>query len=159
MTKRPAAPIEANSLDQRDYPPRPIVGVGVIVWRGNRILLIRRGKSPNRGQWSLPGGAQELGETVFATAQREVREETALDIRILGLVDVVDGIHRDPDGRVKYHYTLVDIAAEAQAGTAVAGDDAAAVAWFTLDEVGSLGLWEETERVIHQSVALHKPTG
>jgi ADP-ribose pyrophosphatase YjhB (NUDIX family) len=135
------------------------VGVGVVVWRGDKVLLVRRGKSPNHGQWSLPGGAQELGEPVSVTAQREVREETALDICILGLVDVVDSIHRDPDGRVRYHYTLIDIAAEARTGKAVAGEDAAAVGWFTLDELHGLGLWQETERVIRKSLALRQPEG
>ncbi len=134
--------------DSRKYPDRPMVGVGVVVWRGERFLLIRRGKAPNRGQWSLPGGAQHLGETVFEAGRREVREETGLEVEIRALVDVVDGIGTDEQGRVKYHYTLVDLVADSAEGEAVAGDDAEAVAWFRLEDLPGLGLWSETERII-----------
>ncbi len=126
----------------------------MVVWRDDRFLLVLRGKEPNRGQWSIPGGAQRLGETVFAAAEREVGEETGLRIRVLGLVDVVDGIRRDEAGRVSWHYTLVDLAAEWLDGEPRAADDAEAVGWFTLGELPQLGLWSETERVIRQSLAL-----
>jgi ADP-ribose pyrophosphatase YjhB (NUDIX family) len=128
--------------------------VGVVVWRNDRFLLVRRGKEPNRGQWSIPGGAQHLGETVYQAAEREVREETGLSVRVLGLVDVVDGIRREDDGRVSWHYTLVDMVAEWLAGDAVAGDDAEAVEWFALEDLTRLELWRETERIIQQSSAL-----
>jgi ADP-ribose pyrophosphatase YjhB (NUDIX family) len=130
--------------------------VGVVVWRDNRFLLVRRGREPNRGQWSIPGGAQHLGETVYQAAEREVLEETGLGIRVLGLVDVVDGIRRDGEGRVSWHYTLVDLVAESLEGDPCAGDDAEAVAWFTLDDLPGLDLWRETERIIRQSVALRE---
>lgn len=115
---------------------------------------MRRGSEPNRGQWSIPGGAQDLGETVYAAAEREVMEETGLSVRILGLVDVVDGIRRDSEGRVSWHYTLVDLVAEWQAGEARTGDDAEALDWFTLDDLAELDLWRETERIIRQSARL-----
>ena len=92
--------IVTSHSDLRTYPDRPVVGVGAVVWRDDRFLLVRRGKPPNQGQWSLPGGAQQLGETVFEAARREVMEETALDVEVLGLVDVVDGIKADNEGRV-----------------------------------------------------------
>ena len=123
----------------------------MVIWRDDRFLLVRRGSEPNRGHWSIPGGAQDLGETVHAAAEREVMEETGLSVRILGLVDVVDGIRRDSEGRVSWHYTLVDLVAEWQAGEARAGDDAEALDWFTLDDLAELGLWRETERVIRES--------
>jgi ADP-ribose pyrophosphatase YjhB (NUDIX family) len=128
--------------------------VGVVVWRDEEVLLVRRGGEPNRGQWSIPGGAQELGETVYAAAEREVMEETGLGIRILGLIDVVDGIRRDEEGRVSWHYTLIDLAAEWSGGDARAGDDAEAVGWFSLKDLPGLGLWDETERIIRQSAKL-----
>jgi ADP-ribose pyrophosphatase YjhB (NUDIX family) len=143
--------------DDRTYPARPIVGIGVVVWRGNSVLLVRRGNPPNPGQWSLPGGAQHLGETVFAGGRREVMEETGLDVEVFGIVDVVDGIQRDEQGRVRYHYTLIDLVAEAADGVAVAADDAAALAWFRPDELPALGMWSETERIIELSMPLRKP--
>jgi len=141
----------SETTDSRQQANRPIVGVGVVIWRNDQFLLVRRGKEPNKGQWSLPGGAQELGETVFSAAQREVLEETGLEVTIHGLVDVVDGIMRDEDGKLLYHYTLVDVVAESLQGEPVAADDAEAVAWFTLDDLPALALWSETERVIRES--------
>ena len=138
--------------DSRQNPERPIVGVGVVVWRGDRFLLVRRGKDPNKGQWSIPGGAQQLGETVYAAAAREVREETGLAVEVCGLVDVVDGIMRDDEGEVLYHYTLVDVLAESPEGEPITADDAAAVSWFELEDLHTLGLWSETERIIRESV-------
>lgn len=140
-----------STSDSRSNPDRPIVGVGVVAWRGDRFLLVRRGKEPNKGQWSIPGGAQQLGETVFAAAAREVLEETGLAVDVLGLIDVVDGIMPDDKGGIKYHYTLVDVVAESLEGKPVAADDAAAVGWFKLDDLQELGLWRETERIIRQS--------
>jgi 8-oxo-dGTP diphosphatase len=132
----------------RAYPDRPLVGVGVVVWRDSRVLLIQRGKPPRVGQWSLPGGAQLLGETVEAAARREVAEETGLALERLELLTVVDLIERDDAGAVPYHYTLVDLVALAGPGEPKAGDDAAAVGWFTVDEVADLDLWQETMRII-----------
>ncbi|MCW2246150.1 ADP-ribose pyrophosphatase YjhB (NUDIX family) [Azospirillum fermentarium] len=138
----------------RTYPARPWVGVGVIVWRGDRVLLIRRGRAPRLGQWSLPGGAQEVGETVFQAAAREVREETGLTVRPTGVVTVVDAITRDGEGRVEYHYTLVEVAAEWEAGEAVCADDALEARWATVDEAANLVPWDETERVIRLAAAI-----
>lgn len=132
----------------REYPDRPFVGVGAVVLNGGRVLLARRGNPPKAGDWSLPGGAQMVGETVFEAACREVREETSLAIEVLGVVDVIDSIHRDPDGRIRYHYTLVDVVAQSDGDAAIAGDDAAAVGWFSLDDLAGLKLWSETERII-----------
>lgn len=140
--------------DVREYPDRPIIGVGVIVFRGDDVLLIRRSKPPNKGGISLPGGGQQLGETVREAAAREVMEETGLEVAITHLVDVVDVIHGDVVGRTKFHYTLVDFAAEWQAGEPVAGDDAAEAFWVPMSEIGGLRLWTETERVIRKAAAL-----
>lgn len=135
-----------------DYPNRPLIGVGVVVFKDDKVLLIRRGKPPREGQWSLPGGRQRLGEPVAAAAQREVAEEAGIEVEIGELIDVVDSITRDADGAVQYHYTLVDLLAEWRAGEARAGHDAAAVAWADPADLALYDLWKETERVIGLAV-------
>jgi len=142
----------SSKPDQRQKPERPIVGIGVVVWREDRFLLVQRAKEPNKGHWSIPGGAQELGETVFAAARREVLEETGLEVEICGLVDVVDGIMKDAEGELVYHYTLVDVVAESSQGVPCAADDATDVGWFDLNDLDHLGLWSETERIIRESL-------
>lgn len=132
----------------RAYPERPLVGVGVVVCKGDQVLLVRRAKAPRRGQWSLPGGAQKLGETVRQAAIREVREETGLEVALTTLLDAVDSISRDAAGRVHYHYTLVDFAAEWRAGEPTAGGDAAEARWVARGDLDRYELWEETVRVI-----------
>lgn len=122
-----------------DFPAAPVVGVGAVVWKDGRVLLIQRGKPPRRGSWSLPGGHQEVGETVAATARREVREETGVEVRLLGIAAVVDLIEREGE-RVRRHFTVVDFLAEWADGEAVAGDDASAVAWATPAECPGYGL-------------------
>ncbi|WP_431861890.1 NUDIX hydrolase [Azospirillum sp.] len=138
----------ATDRSSREYPDRPWVGVGVLVWKGDRLLLIRRGRAPRLGQWSIPGGAQHVGETVFDAAAREVREETGLTVRPTHVVTVVDAITRDAADTVHYHYTLVEVAADWQAGEAEAMDDALEVRWATVEEAVALVPWEETDKVI-----------
>jgi 8-oxo-dGTP diphosphatase len=133
---------------RRQYPTRPLVGVGVVVWHEERVLLVRRNKPPRRGHWSLPGGAQQLGETVAEAARREVREEVGLEVDLGAMVATVDLIERDPDQRVRYHYTLIDFVAEAASATLRPGSDAADAGWFTVTQVEALGLWSETVRII-----------
>ena len=132
----------------REYPARPIIGVGVVVWHGERVLLVRRGKPPRLGHWSLPGGAQRLGETVAEAARREVKEETGLEVLLGDIVATVDLIERDRQGRVRYHYTLIDFVADAAGPELQPGSDAAEAQWFTLAEIETLDLWSETLRVI-----------
>ena len=123
------------------------------------MLRVRRGNPSRDGQWSLPGGAQKLGEPVFATARREILEETGLTIEVLGLVDVVDSVHHDGDGRVQYHYTLVDVLAVPEDGDPRPGSDAKAVAWMPLGDIPGLGLLSETERVINLAVEMYSARG
>jgi 8-oxo-dGTP diphosphatase len=132
----------------REYPARPIVGIGVAVLRPGAVLLVRRGQPPNLGAWSLPGGGQELGETAEAAARRELLEETGLQVGELLLAANVDSIHRDPDGRVRYHYTIIDFAALYLAGTPVAGGDITETAWAEFGDFARFGLWHEAVRVI-----------
>ncbi len=137
----------------REYPDRPFVGVGAVIWRGDELLLVQRGKAPRNGSWSLPGGRQELGETVRDAILREIREETALEVEVSGLIDVVDSVTHDADGRVRFHYTLVDFTVEWRAGVAIAGSDAAGVRWVHPDALDEYELWEETLRIIQLSAA------
>lgn len=138
----------------RTYPPHPVPAVGVVVWKDDAVLLVRRAKPPRMGEWSLPGGAQEVGETTREAAVREVREETGCGVDIAGVVDVIDSVHRDADGAVEYHYTLIDFAARWRDGTPSAGDDVSEAAWFPREDLPGLGLWDETVRVIEASRAL-----
>ncbi|MDF1722133.1 MAG: NUDIX hydrolase [Minwuia sp.] len=127
---------------------KPEIGIGAVVFRGDDVLMIRRGKPPRKGDWAIPGGRQELGETVAEGARREVQEETGVDCRIGGLIDVVDGISRDADGSIIYHYTLVDMWGEWLSGEAVAASDAMAACFMAPAEIAGLDLWPETLRVI-----------
>ena len=126
----------------------PQVGVGVVIWRGDEFLLVKRGKEPRAGQWSLPGGRQHLGETVRNTALREVAEETGLTISEIKLLDVVNSITPGPSGDIEHHYTLVNFCADWQAGSAIAADDAADVCWTTIDQLEAYDIWDETKRII-----------
>ncbi len=141
---------------KREYPERPLIGVGVVVLKGDKVLLIKRAKPPRQGQWSLPGGLQEVGETVFAAARREVMEECGIAIEPLEVVEVVDAITPDETGRVRFHYTLVDVLADWTSGEPVAGDDAMDAAWFDPAALDTLGMWSETPRVIRKGIALRQ---
>lgn len=139
---------------KREYPERPLIGVGVVVLHEGKVLLIKRGKPPRQGQWSLPGGLQEVGETVFAAARREVMEECGIAIEPLEVVEVVDAITPDDQGKIRFHYTLVDVLADWKSGAPVAGDDAIDAAWFDPAQLDTLGMWSETPRVIRKGLAL-----
>lgn len=127
----------------------PVPAVGVVCLRGDEILLIRRGAPPRLGEWSLPGGRIEPGEGVRAAALRELLEETGVEARLIGLIDVVDGIFPDA-GR---HYVLIDFVAEWISGEPVAGDDAADAAFVPVQRALELVTWSETRRIIEQAVS------
>lgn len=145
-----------RTYSDREYPDRPWVGVGVVVWQGERVLLIRRGRAPRLGQWGLPGGAQSVGETLFEAAAREVLEETGLAVEPQAVVTALDSISRDPEGEVQFHYTLVEVLAECPEGDPVAADDAMDARWATPDQVAELVEWGETTRVIELSRAFRR---
>lgn len=135
----------------REYPERPIVGVGAIVIHDDRILLIRRGNEPLKGEWSVPGGAVECGETLEAAIAREVREETGLDVEVGPIVDVIDRIRLDSAGRPQYHYVLIDYVCRLTGGTLRCGSDAVDARWADLDEVAALGVSPATISVIRKA--------
>jgi mutator protein MutT len=136
----------------RSYPSRPVVGVGAILLDGDQVLLVRRGRPPLAGMWSIPGGGVELGESLSEAVAREVREECGLEVRVIELVDVFERIIRDPVGQVEYHYVLMDYLCEAKSGSLCAGDDAAEAVWTPLVRLTDLDMTSGTCDVIHKAV-------
>ncbi len=126
----------------------PAPAVGVVCLKEETVLLIRRGRPPRLGEWSLPGGRLEWGERLQDAALRELREETGVQAQMLGLIDVVDGLFLGPSSDVQTHYVLVDYAVRWVAGDAVAGNDALEAAFYPLEHLNSLGMWGETVRII-----------
>lgn len=143
------------NADPREYPDRPWVGIGAIVFREEDVLLVRSSKGSRLGQWSIPGGAQDAGETIFEAAIREVREEAGIEIAPIEIVTAVDSIRRDPQGRVRFHFTLIDVLAEWRSGDLVPGDDADRAEWVAAGRFSELKLWSETIRVIEMARAMH----
>ena len=136
---------------------RPVPAVGTACFRGDDVLLIRRGTKPLAGDWSIPGGRLEFGERTADGALRELHEETGITARLVGLVDVVDAIFTSrQSGETHRHYVLFDYAAIWQAGDPVAGDDADHAEWISPDRLDGLGLWSETLRIIAAARALVK---
>jgi 8-oxo-dGTP diphosphatase len=139
-------------MTKRDYPERPIVGVGAVVVQGGRALIVRRATEPLKGQWSIPGGMLELGEKLREGLAREVLEETALEVEVGDVLDVVDSIFPDAEGRTQFHYVLIDYRCKVRGGTATAGSDVSEVRWVTSEELDGLGMKEVTMGVIRKAL-------
>ena len=135
-------------MSDREYPTRPFVGIGIVVIKDKHVLLCRRGKPPNVGSWTLPGGAQDVGETCEAAARRELLEETGLTVGDLHFCAHVDTIRRDDSGQVRFHYTILDFAARWVSGEPVAATDVSDAQWAHMDELEPYGLWSEAHRII-----------
>jgi ADP-ribose pyrophosphatase YjhB (NUDIX family) len=133
---------------KREYPESPLVGVGAIIIEGERVALVKRGHPPLQGKWSIPGGVLEVGETLRKAAIREALEETGLHVEPGELLGVFERVLPDEQGRMKYHYVLIDFLCRPVAGELAAGDDADEVRWFRLEELAALELARETEDVI-----------
>ena len=147
-------------MSSRAYPDRPFVGVGaVIVDESARVLLVKRRFDPLAGQWSLPGGAVDVGETLEACVVREMREETGLDVEVGRVIEVFDRITHDDDGRVQYHYVLVDYVCRPRGGTLAAASDVADVAWVAAEGLADYRLTDKAIAVIAQGIALATEAG
>jgi 8-oxo-dGTP diphosphatase len=136
--------------DNRRYPKRPLLGVGALIFEGDRILMALRGRQPLMGLWSLPGGLVETGESLENAIRREVREETGLEVRPLGVLKIFERIMRDADGAPEYHYVLIDYICRATGGTLCAGDDACRAEWVRRRELKKLEITEGTLAVIEK---------
>jgi ADP-ribose pyrophosphatase YjhB (NUDIX family) len=141
---------------QREHPKQPLIGVGAVIVENGRVVLIKRGKAPLLGEWSIPGGMLELGETVRQGAEREAREETGLVVRATELLGVFDRIVPDAEGNMVYHYVLIDFLCQRMGGELQAGADAADARWFPAAEVQKLPLAEDTAAVIRAALAKTK---
>lgn len=138
---------------QREFPEVPLVGVGAIIIEDARVVLVKRRHPPLQDEWSIPGGVLEVGELVREAAVREAREETGLTVEAGELLGVYDRVLRDAEGRVQYHYVLVDFLCRRVAGEIAAASDASEVRWFSREELPGLKLAEDTVDVIRKGFA------
>lgn len=141
---------------KRKYPSSPIIGVGGILFQQDRVLLVRRGREPGLGQWSIPGGVVNTGETLKEAVVREVFEETHLEVEVLALAKVLERIFRDPEGRVAYHYVLVDFLCRCRGGELKSDSDAQDARFVPLKDLPSYEVAAVTLEVIQQAAWMEK---
>src|ERR1700694_4199382 len=139
-TEPTTADLDARRAARR-YPDRPIIAALAVVLRGERALIVQRAQQPNQGRWGFPGGVLELGEPVREGAMRELLEETGIVAEPAGILNVLDAISRDAEGRVQFHYVLIAVRGIWRSGEGVAADDAAATQWASREEIVARGLW------------------
>lgn len=139
---------------KRDYPERPIIGVGAVIVQGERVLLVRRDTEPLRGEWSVPGGMLELGEKLRDGVRREVEEETGMEVEPGEVLDVFDSIFTDTLGRTQYHYVLIDYLCRTISGQARPGSDVSDVRWVAAEALPAMELRESIEQVVRKGLLL-----
>jgi ADP-ribose pyrophosphatase len=135
-------------MSRREYPECPRVGVGAVVLREGRVLLVRRAVAPSQGLWAIPGGGLKLGETLRQAAEREILEETGITIRTGELLYIGDLVHRDDDGRIRFHYVVVDFAADYLSGDVRGSDDALDARWVSPEEFAALAATKTTRELL-----------
>ena len=135
-------------MTKREYPDRPVVGVGAVVIRNGKVLLIKRGVYPSRGLWAVPGGSLELGETLQQGAEREILEETGITIRAREPIYAFDFFERDPDGRIRFHFVIVDLAADYIRGDVKGADDALEARWLAPGDLDHLPVSKNTLKLL-----------
>ena len=138
---------------KRDYPEHPFIGIGAVIVRGDKALLVRHATEPLKDEWSVPGGILELGEKLRVGAAREALEETGLTVEVGEVLDVFDSIFPDADGRTQYHFVLIDFLCRPIAGEAKAGSDVSEVRWVKEDELAALKLREPIAEVVRKGLA------
>ncbi len=137
---------------KRQYPEAPIAAVGVVIREGGQIVLIRRSTEPSKGRWTFPGGVVRVGESLRHAVRREAQEETGLQVEVLDAVAAVDALVRDEDGRIRYHYVIVDLAARPVGGSLRAGSDASDARWVSLTELPQLDVTESAADVFRRAL-------
>ena len=142
----------------RAFPDRPIVGVGAVVVDADRVLLVKRAHEPLKGEWSLPGGAVEVGETLHEAIAREVREETGLDVSVGPVIEVLDRVHRTSERRVEYHFVIIDYLCTTTGGTLAQASDAADVRWVAPQDLPAYRLTDAAMAVIENALAMNQST-
>ena len=141
---------------KREYPDRPLIGVGAIIIDRGRALVVRRATEPLKGEWSIPGGVLELGETLRAGVIREAKEETGLDVLPIEVLEVYDRIVADDAGKTRYHYVLIDYLCQVTGGELRAASDVSEVRWLTEQELDSFPIADAAEEVIRKGFAKAK---
>ncbi len=136
---------------KRHYPEQPLVGVGAVIFKGEEVLLVRRGQEPARNTWSLPGGVVEVGETLKVALERELKEETGLSVRILGITAVLDRIYHDAEGGIPYHYVLVDFLCDFEGGDLTPASDITAARFVPLNNLPQYDLPQFTAATIRRA--------
>jgi 8-oxo-dGTP diphosphatase len=142
----------------REYPSTPLIGVGGLVVDGTRVLLVKRKNPPARGEWSIPGGLADLGETLKEAVAREVLEETGLVVNVGPLVELLERIFHDDSGRVKYHYVIADYYCRATGGALMSGSDALEAAWAERNDLAAFGLADITLQVVEKALDYQENT-
>jgi 8-oxo-dGTP diphosphatase len=135
---------------KREYPDMPLIGVGTVTIKNGRILLVRRAFDPGAGKWSIPGGLVEVGEKLSEAASRETEEETGVKIEVLELINVFDMVDRDDEGKVKYHYVLVDFLSKAVGGRECVSDEVTEIKWVTFDEAKTMDLTRTARKALEE---------
>ncbi|HXO88605.1 MAG TPA: NUDIX hydrolase [Candidatus Acidoferrales bacterium] len=153
-----SAGVRVRVTGSREYPERPMVGVGGVVISGGRALLVRRGRAPLEGQWSIPGGMLEVGETLLEGVRRELLEETGVEVRVGELIEVFERITPDSDAKTRYHFVVLDYLCEAVCGEARAGSDVVDVAWAAPSELATFSISETATRVIMKAFEMASRT-
>jgi len=142
---------------RREYPDRPIIAVGAAVCRGGQVLIVQRGRAPSKGIWTVPGGVVQLAEEMRKAAAREVCEECGIEVQVGDVVGVLDNVVRDDQGRVRYHYAIVDFAARYVSGELCLNDELLDAAWVTPDQFDAYGVPDKAREVLLRALKLDVP--